>query len=102
VDVSTGIALGAVALTVINTIQTYLRARPLVPASELESLRAELGDLRARLSLATSDIAILKAQLGQAITEREWWKEQYKQAKEVLDRVRHPLYDPRHLEKEEV
>lgn len=78
------------ALTCINLGLVYLRARPLVPAATLSELRVECADNRRRLAEATSRIAVLEARLGNAIAETEWWREQYKEAKALLDQVRRP------------
>lgn len=75
-------------LTCLTVLHTYLTRKPLVPAAAVEALRLEVKDLRNQLSASGLRIAALEGQLGQAIMEREWWQEQYRAAKEALDKVR--------------
>lgn len=62
----------------------------MVPASEVADLRADVADMKTKLTAAEHQIAALEGQLGQTLMEREWWREQYREAKVLLDRAKIP------------
>jgi hypothetical protein len=89
-DTATWMAGGALVVTGLSTLFTFLTRRPMVSASAVADLRAEVEDLRDRLRDAGLKIASLEGSLGQAIMEREWWRGQYQAAKIALDNFKSP------------
>ncbi len=75
------ISAGALVVSLGVMAGSFLRRSPLVPAGVAEELRREVADLRNKIAVLTSEISGLRTQLGLAMADREWWREEYRKLK---------------------
>ena len=84
-DPAAWIALAALLLSVVMGAAGFLRHPALVPAHAVKDLRAEIAQLERRVEELERANATLTQQNQLIISEREWWREQYRTVKTELD-----------------